>query len=72
MFLLILFPVFILLVMLILKNRSIRLPGLGPDNGPSALEILDRRYARGDIDLAAYQAMKKDITVCSPGQAHGR
>jgi len=37
-------------------------PG-GPDNrkAPDALEILKTRYARGEIDKAQYQAMKREL-----------
>jgi putative membrane protein len=33
----------------------------GPDRSPSALEILRQRYARGEIDAATFDAMKRQI-----------
>ena len=31
------------------------------ESRPAALDILDERYARGDIDKSQYESMKKDI-----------
>lgn len=39
--------------------------GFGPDSSwtePSALELLNRRYARGEIDRETYLTMKRDLT----------
>lgn len=30
----------------------------------SALEILEKRYARGEIDKETFDAMKRDLTGC--------
>lgn len=32
-----------------------------PQRPPDAMEILDRRYASGEIDKTQYQAMKKEL-----------
>ena len=32
-----------------------------PDTGQNAREILDRRYAHGEIDRNEYEIMKKDL-----------
>lgn len=53
------FPLIFLVVMLIFLLR-----GVGPrrrDREESAKEILDRRYARGEIGQEEYQRMKKDL-----------
>jgi putative membrane protein len=31
------------------------------DNGPSPLDTLNQRYAKGEIDKETYERMKKDI-----------
>ena len=36
-------------------------PNAGRGQDPGAREILDRRYARGEIDQKEYEAMKKDL-----------
>jgi putative membrane protein len=33
----------------------------GPSAGPSALEILRQRYARGEIDTATYEEMRQRL-----------
>jgi len=38
-------------------------PGYGPGQGESALDILDKRYARGEIDKAEYEQRRKDLTA---------
>ena len=53
------FPLIFLVVMLLFLFR-----GGGPgrrDKEESAKEILDRRYARGEIGQEEYQRMKKDL-----------
>jgi putative membrane protein len=35
--------------------------GTGPAQGPSALEILKRRYARGEIDTATFENMQERL-----------
>ncbi|MEJ2735401.1 MAG: SHOCT domain-containing protein [Anaerolineae bacterium] len=36
--------------------------GQGPRAGDDALEILRRRYARGEIDREEFQRMREDLT----------
>ena len=58
------FPVIFLVVLLFL-SRSGGLQMCGRhgtrEAGPTAREILDRRYARGEIGREEYQQMKKDL-----------
>lgn len=35
----------------------------GPSAGPSALDILRQRYARGEIDTATYEEMRQRLTA---------
>jgi putative membrane protein len=43
-----------------------RTPSVGqPDRSPSALEILQQRYARGEIDAATFDEMKHRLTVAA-------
>jgi putative membrane protein len=35
--------------------------GLGNGNGSSAHEVLKERYARGELDKAQFESMKKDL-----------
>lgn len=59
------FPLIFLIVMLIFLLRSSGLPMCGGrgmrDREESAKEILDRRYARGEINQEEYQRMKKEL-----------
>jgi len=59
------FPLIFLIVMLIFLFRSGGLPMCGGHEThrreESARELLDRRYARGDISREDYQQMKKDL-----------
>ena len=40
------------------RNRAANLP---PMQGPSALEILRQRYARGEIDATTYEQMRERL-----------
>ncbi len=59
------FPLIFLVVMLIFVFRGGGWPMCGGrrmhDREESAKEILDRRYARGEISREEYQQMKKDL-----------
>jgi putative membrane protein len=37
-----------------------------PPTGPSALEILRQRYARGEIDTATFEQMRERLEAASP------
>ena len=41
------------------KDRFFSHPSVGSDNSP--FEILDERYARGEIDRVQYQQIKDDL-----------
>lgn len=59
------FPLTFLVVMLVLLFRGGGRPRCGghetPKREDSARELLDRRYARGEISREEYQQMKKDL-----------
>ena len=59
------FPLIFLIVILLILFRGRGLPmcgGHGTHRGEeSARELLDRRYARGEISREEYQQMKKDL-----------
>ena len=60
----ILFWVLMILVIVLLIRRIRTSKGNGPDSGPtaeSALEILKKRYARGEINKEEYLEKKKDL-----------
>jgi putative membrane protein len=51
----------VLVGVVVLTVRAFRRPGAGGD-GETALEILKKRYARGEISREEFEAMKKDIS----------
>lgn len=56
-----------LLAIIVIALTLVRRPGSGDADGkdtppPTALEILDERYARGEIDREDYLQRKKDIS----------
>lgn len=59
------FPLIFLAVMLLFLSRGAGWPMLGGrkrrDSEESAREILDRRYAKGEIGQEEYQRMRKDL-----------
>ena len=58
------FPLIFLVVLLFLFRSGgwLACGGRGArETGPAAREILDRRYARGEISREEYQQMKKDL-----------
>lgn len=59
------FPLIFLVILLLFFFRQGGWPMCGgrgdQETGPAAREILDRRYARGEISREEYQQMKKDL-----------
>jgi putative membrane protein len=54
-----------LLVWALVRWLTLRSPGAGAP-GPSALEILRQRYARGDIDAATFEQMRARLEDSAP------
>ena len=56
----------ILVVVIFLATRLLQGPGGtgtgGSGDSPTALEVLDQRYARGEINREEYLAIRDDIT----------
>ncbi|HQU16798.1 MAG: SHOCT domain-containing protein [Gammaproteobacteria bacterium] len=59
------FPLLFLVVLFLFLFRGMGWPGCGHrrthDREESARELLDRRYARGELSREQYQQMKKDL-----------
>jgi len=56
------FAVLGLLVWALMRWLAVRTPGGGfPTTGPTALEILRQRYARGEIDAATFEQMRERL-----------
>jgi putative membrane protein len=59
------FPLIFLVVLLLFLFRGVGWPGCGHrrtrDREETAREILDRRYARGELTREQYQQMKRDL-----------
>lgn len=56
----------VLLAWLLLRDRRPARPGWNwpqPPAPESARDILDKRYARGEISKEQYEAMKRDLTA---------
>jgi len=55
----------VLIIMLIVwvVIRLIWAPGNGPKGQPTAVEILDARYAKGEMDHAEYQHKRREIKM---------
>ena len=54
----------VLIVVLVLVLRAVILPGTGQNGGRSgktAREVLDERYARGEIDKDEYEQKRRDL-----------
>jgi putative membrane protein len=45
--------------------------GTPPAGGPSAIEILRQRYARGEIDAETYQQMLERLQASMPDEPYG-
>ena len=50
-------------------TRSISPSAGTPSAGPTALEILQQRYARGEIDTATYEQMRERLMASPPQSA---
>lgn len=50
----------IIWLVMALGGSNLKLPKQS-ENGQSAREILDQRYARGEIDREEYETMKQDL-----------
>jgi putative membrane protein len=50
----------------LVRWASGRTPASGPQLGPSAMEILRQRYARGEIDAATFEQMRERLEAASP------
>ncbi len=53
------------LILRINKGTMMPPPTSAPPTGPSALEILSQRYARGEIDAATFEQMRERLEALS-------
>ncbi len=49
-------------VMFLVRTLSGTRPVIGQATRPKALDILEERYAKGEIDTEEYQAKKRELT----------
>ena len=63
-FMIIFWVLIIVLIVLLIRSllSSNRSRSAGPNLEDSALEILKKRYARGEIDKEEFEAKKKDLS----------
>ena len=63
-FMIIFWVLVIVLIVLLIRSllSSNRTRSAGPNQEDSALEILKKRYARGEIDKEEFEAKKKDLS----------
>jgi len=45
------------------NSTQVHPPSSGVQSGPTALEILQQRYARGEIDTATFEQMRERLEV---------
>jgi putative membrane protein len=61
-----------LVVWALVRWVSGRSPTSGSTSAPSAIEILDQRYARGEIDTATYEEMRARLRASRESQGAER
>jgi len=60
-FMLLFWGIVLVAIVVALRSRWTGEPGQDAEPGDSALEILGRRYARGEIDREEFEAKKRDL-----------